>query len=40
MKIIETNDGSFGFVGTEGLEKSEKVVDRLVLKFQNAEVEF
>ena len=40
MKVVETDDRRIGFIGTERLEKSEKVVDRLVLKFQNAEVEF
>jgi len=39
LKIVETNDGSFSFVGTKRLEQSEQVVDRFVLKFQNAEVE-
>ena len=39
MKVVETDDRSFGLVGTERLEQSEQVVDRFVLKFQNAEVE-
>ena len=40
MEVVETNDGSVGFVGTKRLEKSKQLVDRFVLKFQNAEVEF
>ena len=39
MEVVETDDRSMGLVGTERLEQSEKVVDRFVLKFQNAEVE-
>ena len=40
MKIIETNDGSFGFVVAKGFEKRKQLVDRFVLKFENAEIEF
>ena len=40
MEVVETNDGSFSFVGTERFEQSEQVVDRFVLKFQNAEIKF
>ena len=39
LEVVETNDGSFGLVGTERLEQSEQVVDRFVLKFQDAELE-
>ena len=40
MEVVETNDRSVGFVGTERLKQSEQVVDRFVLKFQNAEIKF
>ena len=40
LKIIETNDGSFGFVVAKGFEKRKQLVDRFVLKFENAEIEF
>ena len=40
LEVVETNDGSVGFVGTERLEQREQVVNRFVLKFQNAEIEF
>ena len=40
LKVVETNYRSIGFVGAERFKQSDKVVDRLVLKFQNAEVEF
>ena len=39
LEVVETNDGSFGLVGTERLEQSKQVVDRFVLQFQDAELE-
>ena len=39
MEVVEADDGSMSFVGAKRFEQSEQVVDRFVLKFQNAEFE-
>ena len=40
MEVVKADDGSMGLVGTERLEQSKQVVDRFVLQFQDAEIEF
>jgi len=38
LKIIKTNDGSFGFVKAKRTKKSKKLINGFVLKFKNAEI--
>ena len=40
MEVVKADDGSMGLVGTERHEQSKQFVDRFVLQFQDAEIEF